>query len=261
MIKLKYVKNKNISIDELILIIKKLRAPDGCDWDKKQTHQSLTPYLLEETYEVIEAIENNDFNGLKEELGDLLLHVLFQAELSDEKNKFNIQDSINSLCQKLINRHPHIFYNKDDPRWEKNNWEESKQKEKKRESILDGIPIALPSLHKARRIQEKASSVGFDWNNIKQVVEKVDEEIQELKDAIHDDKNIDEEFGDVLFSIVNLSRHLNINPESSLDKAISKFSFRFKKIESDLKKKNIKMQDLSLAELDNIWNQNKQKEK
>ena len=251
----------NNNLSKLISIVKTLRAPNGCDWDREQTHKSLIPYLLEETYEVIEAIENNDFNGLKEELGDLLLHVLFQAELSDEKNKFNIQDSINSICQKLINRHPHIFYSKDDPRWKEGNWEESKRKEKKRESIIDGVPIALPALNKARRIQEKASSVGFDWDNINQVIEKVDEEIEEMKYAIYNDENIDEEFGDVLFSIVNLSRHLNINPESSLDKAINKFSFRFKKIEKDLKKKNIKMQDLSLAELDNIWNDNKKKEK
>ena len=129
MIKLKS-ENNNISIDKLIAIIKQLRAPDGCDWDKQQTHQSLTPYLLEETYEVIEAIEKNDYNALKEELGDLLLHILFQTVLSEGKNKFNIRDVISSICEKLINRHPHIFYDKNNPQWKKGNWEESKQKKK-----------------------------------------------------------------------------------------------------------------------------------
>ena len=252
---------KNNTLEDLISIVKKLRSPNGCDWDKKQTHESLIPYFLEESHEVVEAIQSKDYDLLKEELGDLFLHLIFQIDLAEEKNRFFLKDVLDGINTKLITRHPHIFYDKDDPRWKEGNWEESKQKEKQRESIIDGVPVALPSLHKARRVQEKASSVGFDWNDIKQVIEKVDEEIKELKDAIYDDENIDEEFGDVLFSIVNLSRHLNINPESSLDKAISKFSFRFKKIEKDLKKKNIKMQDLSLAELDNIWNQNKQKEK
>ena len=260
MIKLK-LKNNNISIDKLIAIIKQLRSPDGCDWDKDQTHKSLTPYLLEETYEVIEAIEKNDYNALKEELGDLLLHVLFQAELSDEKNKFSIGDSINSVCEKLINRHPHIFYDKNNPKWKKGNWEEAKQKEKKRDSIIDGVPTALPGLYRSRRIQEKAASVGFDWETKAQVIAKVDEEILELKESISENKNIEEEFGDVLFSIVNLSRHLNIDPERALKYAIDKFSNRFKKIESDLNKKKIKIRNLSFQELDDLWEKNKKKYK
>ena len=256
------LKRNNISVQKLIDIIKKLRSPNGCDWDQRQTHTSLIPYLLEETYEVIEAIENNNYNDLKEELGDLLLHVLFQAELSSENNKFNIEDCINMICEKLVRRHPYIFSNNDsDNQYTQASWELSKKKEKNRESILDGVPNSLPKLLKANRIQEKASSVGFDWNDAKKVIEKVDEEIDELKESIFKNSNIDEELGDVLFSIVNLSRHLKINPEESLNKAINKFSTRFKKIEKDLKNKDINMQDLNLSELDDIWNYNKKNEK
>ena len=243
--------------EKLGKIVKKLRSPDGCDWDKEQTHESLMPYLLEEVYEVIEAIENEDFASLKEELGDLLLHVIFQADLAEDKNKFTIEDSIDSVNKKLISRHPHIFEDKGNKSWEKGNWESQKQKEKKRDSILDGVPISLPALLKARRIQEKAASVGFDWNNNTQVLKKVYEEINELKDALDNKCGIEDELGDVLFTIVNLSRHLNIDPEKSLRLSIKKFSNRFKKIEKDLNAKNIKIKDLSLNELDKIWEENK----
>jgi len=247
-------------IIKLVEIVKKLRSPNGCDWDKEQTHESLVPYLLEETYEVIEAIDNKDYSSLKEELGDLILHVVFQAELANEKNKFSIEDSIKNVNNKLIDRHPHIFSNDKDKSWEKGNWELSKQKEKKRNSILDGVPIALPALLRSRRIQEKAASVGFDWDNIKQVFEKVEEEVSELQQALKTNKGIDEELGDVLFSIVNLSRHLDINPENSLKRSIDKFSLRFKRIESDLRNKKININDLTLKELDEIWEKNKLKD-
>ena len=184
----------------LVQIVKKLRSPDGCDWDKEQTHESLTPYLLEETYEVIEAIETNNFSDLKEELGDLLLHVIFQTELANETKKFNLNEVIDGICKKLIDRHPHIFYDKNDSRYKKGSWEETKQKEKNRDSVLDGVPNSFPAILKARRIQEKASGVGFDWNNSEQVIAKVDEEIDELKEAISTNNGIEEEFGDVLFS-------------------------------------------------------------
>ena len=146
-------------LDKLREIVKKLRSPEGCDWDKEQTHESLTPYLLEEVYEVIEAIENKDYDLLKEELGDLLLHVIFQADLAEDDNKFNIEDSIDTINHKLISRHPHIFKNKNDDSWGKGNWELQKQKEKKRDSVLDGVPASLPALLKSRRIQEKASRI------------------------------------------------------------------------------------------------------
>ena len=260
MIKLKS-KEINNNLDKLITIVKKLRSPDGCDWDKEQTHQSLVPYLLEETYEVIESIEQKNFEALKEELGDLLLHVIFQIDISEENKEFKLDDVIDGICQKLIRRHPHIFYDKNDSRYKKGDWELSKQKEKNRNSVLDGVPIALPALIRASRIQERAAAVGFDWEKKEQVLLKVDEEIGELKDAIINNQGIEEELGDVLFTIVNLSRHLNYDSESSLKKSIDKFSDRFKRIEKDLKTKNINMKNLSLGELDEIWNKNKLKNK
>ena len=244
-------------LNKLIDIVKKLRAPNGCDWDKVQTHDSLIPYLLEETYEVIEAIENKDYAALKEELGDLLLHVIFQADLAEDNKIFSIEDSINNVNEKLINRHPHIFNNEDNIKPEDVNWELTKQKEKNRDSVLDGIPIALPALLRARRIQEKAAGVGFDWDKKDQVFNKIEEEVGELKEALNSNNGIEEELGDVLFSVVNLSRHLNLNPEKTLKLSIEKFSKRFKRIEKDLKNKNIQMQNLSLKELDAIWEKNK----
>ena len=251
---------KNIkSINKLIEIIKKLRAPNGCDWDREQTHNSLIPYLIEETYEVIDAIEKNDFNSLKEELGDLLLHVIFQVQLAEESNKFVLDDVVESINKKLINRHPHIFIDKSIKSWDSGNWEKAKQKDKKRESVLDGVPNALPGLFKSRRIQEKASSVGFDWDDIDQVIKKVDEEIIELKESIKKKKGISDELGDVLFSIVNLSRHLNLNPEESLNKSTEKFIKRFKRIEKDLENENKTISELSLDTLDKLWEKNKKK--
>ena len=254
-------KEINNNLDKLIKIVKKLRSPNGCDWDKEQTHQSLVPYLLEETYEVIESIEQKNFGALKEELGDLLLHIIFQTDISEENKEFKLDDVIDGICQKLIRRHPHIFYDKNDSRYKEGDWELSKQKEKNRNSVLDGVPIALPALIRASRIQEKAAAVGFDWEKKEQVLLKVDEEIGELKDAIINNQGIEEELGDVLFTIVNLSRHLNYDSESSLKKSIDKFSDRFKRIEKDLKTKNINMKNLSLGELDEIWNKNKLKNK
>jgi len=248
---------------DLVKILKKLRAPDGCEWDRAQNHESLIPYLLEEVYEVIEAIENKDDDLLKEELGDLLLHVIFQAELASEKEKFDIYDSIKNINEKLINRHPHIFSdNRQDKSWGKGNWELQKKKEKKRHSILEGVPKALPSLTKARRIQEKASGVGFDWNKIDQVYDKLYEEIDELKHAIKlkNKHNIEEELGDVLFSIVNLSRHINVNPEVALDKSIIKFINRFQKLEKYMDSKKIEFKEQSLSVLDKLWEQIKSKE-
>ena len=241
------------SLNNLIEIIKILRSPNGCDWDKEQTHKSLIPYLIEETYEVIDAINDNDYSLLKEELGDLLLHVLFQAEIANENNIFNIEDSIDRVANKLINRHPHIFIDKGDSSWTEGSWEKSKQKEKNRLSVLDGVPKSMPSLLRARRIQEKAASVGFDWDSISPVFDKVKEEIQQLEDAIKSSTNINEELGDVLFSVVNLSRHLNIDPELSLHNAINKFYSRFLKVEEIVKNENMNMKKMSLEEIDSLW--------
>ena len=240
--------------DKLIEIVKKLRSPNGCDWDKEQTHESLVPYLLEETHEVIEAIENKDYDALKEELGDLILHVIFQADLASDKNKFSVQDLLDGINKKLINRHPHIFSNNSDDSYKKGSWEATKKKEKNRDSVLDGVPKSLPALLLSRRIQEKAAGVGFDWDNNSQVMGKVDEEVLELKESMVENKGIDEELGDVLFSLVNLSRHLDIDPELSLKRSTEKFIKRFKAIENE-----VDIEKLSLEELDQIWNKNKEK--
>ena len=240
--------------NKLIEIVKKLRSPNGCEWDKEQTHESLVPYLLEETHEVIEAIENKDYDALKEELGDLILHVIFQADLASDKNKFSVEDLLDGINKKLINRHPHIFSNNSDDSYKKGSWEATKKKEKNRDSVLDGVPKSLPALLLSRRIQEKAAGVGFDWDNNSQVMGKVDEEVLELKESMVENKGIDEELGDVLFSLVNLSRHLDIDPELSLKRSTEKFIKRFKAIE-----KEVDIEKLSLEELDQIWNKNKEK--
>ena len=242
---------------ELLEIVELLRSPDGCTWDKEQTNKSLLPYFLEEAYELIESVENNDWEGFKEELGDVLLHIIMQAQLSMEQSKFNISDTLDYINKKLINRHPQVFKNQNYewiPGTEKN-WEVIKQKEKNRNSLLEGVPLKLPSLSRAQRLQEKGASSGFDWNHIDQVWEKFHEEIQELKLACQSEKkeNIEEELGDLLFSIVNLARFLKVPAESVLRKANKKFVFRFKRIEQRLKKEGKNFGDTSSKELNEFW--------
>lgn len=246
---------------KLIDVLESLLAPGGCEWDRKQTHQSLVPYLLEETHEVIEAIEKGDMNSLKEELGDLMLHVLFQAKLAETEGHFNISDSLKDISEKLIRRHPHVF-NDDKSSLDNNlSWEQAKKKEKKRNSVLDGVPLSLPTLTRARRIQEKASSVGFDWKEIKPIWSKVHEEISELSEAItlEQKDKIQDEMGDVLFSVVNLARFLDIDPEASLRQTIRKFESRFKKVEKSFENSE-QMSKASLDQMDKIWNQAKEEE-
>ena len=243
----------------LLEVLRRLRAPGGCPWDQEQTSNSLIPYLLEETYEIIEAIEENDVETLKEELGDLSLHILFQAELARESGQFDISDSLKHISEKLIRRHPQVFDKKNNKQAKHNinkSWEVAKQKEKKRENILDGVPKTLPALIRARRIQEKAATVGFDWKELPPVLDKVDEEISELKEAVtlKDTENIKNEMGDVLFSLVNLSRFLHINPEEALRMTISKFETRFSQVEKELKKRGKSLTESTLEEMDEIWN-------
>jgi len=248
---------------KLINILKKLRAPGGCDWDREQTHKSLIPYLTEETYEVIEAIENNDISALKEELGDLLLHVVFQAELCSERGEFDIFDSIESINDKLISRHPHVFTDSNDNSYEKGNWEASKKKEKKRESILEGVPKNLPGLLRSRRIQEKAASVGFDWKKAEPIIAKVEEELAEVHDAINREskEEITMELGDLMFSIVNLARFYKIDPESALNKSTNKFIHRFNQIEKHIISSGGAIEESDLETMDRIWDQIKKSEK
>jgi len=249
---------------ELLEILRKLRAPEGCSWDKEQTSETLIPYLLEETYEIIEAIEEGDVETLKEELGDLSLHILFQAELARESGKFDIFDSLRYISEKLIQRHPHVFDNNNSKQSTNDmnkSWEDAKQKEKQRNNILDGVPKNLPALLRARRIQEKAANVGFDWRELSPVLDKIDEEVAELKEAVasKDQDNIKDEMGDVFFSLVNLSRFLNINPEEALRMNISKFETRFAQVEKELKKRGKNLTDSTLEEMDEIWNVVKKK--
>ena len=256
--------DKSYKFLKLIEILKKLRAPGGCDWDREQTHESLIPYLIEETYEVVEAIEKNDKQDLKEELGDLLLHIFFQAELSSEKEEFDIFDSLDSINNKLVSRHPYVF-NKDSSNqaWQKGSWEKSKKKEKNRNSVLDGIPKSLPGLLRSRRIQERAASVGFDWQEVKPIIGKVEEELKEVKDAINqkDKDQISMELGDLMFAIVNLSRFYNIDPENALKRSTNKFINRFNKIEKRISESGKSIENSDLETMDKIWDEIKLDEK
>ena len=243
--------------EELINIVKKLRGPDGCPWDKDQTSDSLVSYMLEEAYEVIEAIDDRNWDGLKEELGDLIFHIIFQATIAKENKIFEISESLKNINEKLVRRHPHVFdkkkLSKDNI---KPNWELQKHKEKERNSRLDGVPSSLPGLIRAQRIQEKASYVGFDFQREEDIWEKISEEIEELKYA--QEKNnkdeILEELGDTIFSLVNLARFLDISADDALRKSNNKFMNRFKMIENELNKRGKNIEESSLNELDDIWN-------
>jgi MazG family protein len=243
---------------QLLAVIDRLRSPQGCPWDRKQTPQSLIPYLLEETYEVIESIEADNPQGLKEELGDVLLHVLFQSRMAQEAGHFTLDESLRTLTDKLVRRHPHVFGDTPvtDAAEVASNWEAAKQREKGRTSLLDGVPRSLPALARAQRLQEKAAAVGFDWPTIAPAWDKFREEIVELQAACATGQQaaIAEEFGDVLFSLVNLGRFLNLNAESSLRQAMAKFQQRFHGIEQELARRGQRLQDVSLEEMDAIWN-------
>ena len=250
---------------KLLDIVEKLRGPDGCPWDKEQTPASLLPYFLEETYEVIESIDQSNWDNLKEELGDVMLHIALQAQISKEEGRFTIFDSLVNINKKLVHRHPHVFGDEkaDMASHAKKNWEAIKHEEKKRESRLDGVPLALPALTRAQRLQEKASYAGFDWDNIDKVWEKLDEEIDELREAdqIKNRSNLEEEIGDVLFSVVNLARHLKLDSEDLLRKANAKFVDRFKAIEKELAKRGKTVDEAKLDEMDELWNKIKIQEK
>ena len=246
----------------LIEIMDTLLSENGCEWDKAQTHESLRQYLIEEAYETVEAIDNSDMKSLREELGDLMLHIVFHAKLGEEAGNFDIIDILKGINKKLVRRHPHIFNREKeyDLNKVKDHWEELKQSEG-RESRLDGTPKTLPALQLAYRLQEKAASTGFDWDDISGVWEKVNEEIKEFKEAAGA-ANLDateEEFGDLIFSLVNLSRYLNINPEDALRRSIRKFEFRFKGIEEEARKSGRNLKEMSLKEMDEIWDGLKRK--
>lgn len=252
------MKNTGILMEKLVNIMDKLLSPDGCPWDKKQTHHTLIPYLIEETYEAVEAIEDNNLEDLKKELGDILLQIVFHSAIS--KEVFNIDDVIEGISQKLIQRHPHVFGNgKKLNKSEEvlGQWQKLKANENKNNDYLGDIPRHLPSLYQAHRISQRAAAVGFDWRNVNDVIQKVDEEMEELKNEINNNnKNkIEEELGDLLFAISNLSRHLNIDPEVALRKTVLKFRSRFEYIIKKLDNRDPK--DCTLDELENLWQESK----
>ena len=231
---------------------------EQCPWDKKQTIHTLRPLTLEETYELADAITDNDWKGIKEELGDMLLHILFYARIGKEEKQFELKEVIDGICEKLIFRHPHIYgdVKVTDEEEVKRNWEKLKMKEGKT-SVLSGVPPSLPAMVKATRIQEKAKQVGFEWDNKEDVWKKVEEEIGELKEAIEwqSQDKIDEEFGDVLFSLVNYARFLQVDAEGVLERTNKKFIYRFQQMETIAAGQGKKLSDLTLTEMDAIWNE------
>lgn len=257
-----------LSFDELVAIMKTLQAPGGCPWDREQTHQSLKPYFIEEVYEAIEAIDSGSDEHMKEELGDVLLQVLFHAEIASREGRFDIEDVIQVIIDKLKRRHPHVFgeVSVDGSSEVLKNWEAIKRREKREKSddasVLDGLPKSLPALIKARRIQEKVSRFGFDWEHTEDVMLKVEEELRELKEARvnNDPAAIEEELGDLLFAVANLARFVSVCPEGALKKTIDKFQKRFRYIERELPRRGKKLGEASLEEMDELWDEIKAKE-
>lgn len=250
------------SFERLIEVLNTLRIE--CPWDRKQTMESLRHLTIEELYELTDAILEKDYQEIKKELGDILMHLVFYARIAEEEGKFNIVDVLNSVCDKLINRHPHIYGDievKDDDEV-KQNWESIKLKEGNR-SVLQGVPQSLPALVKAYRIQDKVRGVGFDWEDKKEVWKKVEEELAEFKAEFDLNSNLinteraEQEFGDLLFSLINYGRHLGINPENALEKTNKKFIHRFTYLENKAKEKGLVLKDMTLEEMDVYWNEAK----
>src|SRR5690554_5449113 len=246
------------AFDRLLTIMDELR--EQCPWDKKQTMESLRHLTIEETYELGDAILDNDLEEVKKELGDVLLHIVFYSKIGSETNDFDIADVCNNICDKLISRHPHIYGNIKvaDEAEVKKNWENLKLKEGKK-SVLEGVPRSLPAVVKASRIQEKVAGVGFDWENPEQVFEKLQEELGELQHEIsaNNTAEIEAEFGDVMFSMINYARFLGVNPENALERTNKKFIKRFQYLEAKAKEINKSLNDMTLAEMDVFWNEAK----
>ena len=251
-----------MDLSELVKIMVALRAEHGCPWDRQQTQDSLKPFIIEEAYEVLEAIDQKDPGAIKEELGDLLFQIVFQSRIAEENGEFGIGDVIEAIARKMISRHPHVFGDGSCRTAEEVvvNWEEHKKREgKQRSSILEGIPQELPALLRAHRLQSRASRVGFDWDRPEDVLEKLDEEVREFKEAVKQKKKgeIEDELGDILFMIVNISRFIGVNPEDALGKTISKFISRFRYIEMAAADRGRKLSDMTLAEMDALWDEAK----
>ncbi|MBR1731347.1 MAG: nucleoside triphosphate pyrophosphohydrolase [Ruminococcus sp.] len=257
-----FINKKSYDFDDLIEIMKFLRAPDGCPWDRVQTHESIRSNFIEETYEVIEAIDNKDNELMKEELGDVLLQVVFHSEMAAEENAFDINNVINDVCKKLVIRHPHVFgdIKAENSAEALKSWDDVKMKtksQKRQSEAMDSVSKALPSLMRATKIQKKAAKVGFDWKNAEDAMEKIPEELSELKQAVADNNqdNISEELGDLLFSVVNVSRFLNVDSEKALYDACDKFTNRFKALEALAYERNIDIKSAYIDELNSLWDE------
>lgn len=254
------------NFSKLVELMARLRGPDGCPWDRKQTTESLKPFLIEECYEVVDALDEGAPDKVKEELGDLLFQIIFHARIAEENRQFTIQDVLAANVEKMTRRHPHVF---GDARLTTDkevlaNWEEIKKKEKgyeERKSVLEGVPRHLPSLLRAHSLQERAARVGFDWSRIDEALPKLDEEMAEFKEALkkEDPAGIEEELGDIFFMLVNLSRFLGVNPEDALRKTISKFVRRFRYIEEHAADAGKSLNDMTLDEMEKLWQESKGK--
>ncbi len=254
-----------MDLQELLNIMERLRGDKGCPWDKEQTRESLKPYIIEEAYELYEAIEENEPEKIKEELGDLLFQIVFQCQIAIENGEFGMADVIEKIGKKMIGRHPHVFGDAEckTPEDVVKQWEVLKKREGKlRESILEGVPKAMSALLRARRLQKRAAQVGFDWEKMDDVLMKVDEEMRELKEALrtNNKEETEEELGDILFMLVNLSRFVGVNPEDALRKTIGKFIHRFRYIEMKAADQGSKLSDMTLAEMDKLWDEAKETE-
>lgn len=248
------------AFEKLVEILARLRGPGGCPWDREQTYQDINPYLLEEAHEVAESVDQKNFDGLKEELGDLLVHILFYSQLAGEEKKFDVGEVVKGAAEKLIRRHPHVFGDTKVASTEEVlvNWEKIKQEErrgKEKKSMLESLPKALPALVKAFRIGEKTHRVGFDWPNTEGVLEKISEEISELHQALSasNKEHIEQEFGDILFSLANLGRFLKCDPETALRKATHRFMQRFQWMEEKIAREGKSLQELTAQEWDQLW--------
>jgi len=243
-----------VAFERLLNVMDELR--EKCPWDQKQTMETLRNLTIEETYELADAITENDLNAVKGELGDLFLHLVFYSKIGKEKGAFDVADVLNAICEKLIYRHPHIYGDVEvkDEEEVKANWEKLKLKEGKK-SVLEGVPSSLPALVKATRIQEKAKGIGFEWDNREDVWKKVEEELAEFKFEVEvQSEHIEEEFGDLLFSLINYARFLDVDPEGALEKTNKKFIYRFQWMEEQASLMGKKLQDMTLGEMDQLWN-------
>ncbi|MGZ5476799.1 MAG: nucleoside triphosphate pyrophosphohydrolase [Thermoanaerobaculia bacterium] len=255
------------SFDDLVSLMKTLRGPDGCPWDRRQTLPDLKPFVIEEAYEVVDAVDRDDRQALMEEVGDLLLESVFIAEITREEGSFDIYDSITAIHDKLVRRHPHVFADVEanDAEQVLVNWEKQKNEERKAEnkSVLSGVPAALPAALKASRLTEKAARVGFDWRKTDDVFDKLDEEIGELREAVKggDTSHIEDEMGDLLFTIANIARRTGVNPEEALQSTNRKFIRRFEAMESAVRASGRNLDQLSLEEMDALWEQAKAAER